>query len=384
MTDTTAVQHAASFADPLAEAFRKEVKTWLQSVARPEWQQDVLADASEEARIEMRGSWDRLVHEGGFAGLSWPVAYGGRGLGPIEEYIFHVEAAKYAAPDPLNCIGFDLSGPAIIAAGTEAQKEQYLQRILRCDDMWCEGFSEPNAGSDMAAVATVAEPCEGGYRVTGQKVWTSFAHLADWCYLLVKSSATLPRHHNLSILLLDMHSEGVEFRPIKQITGESEFNELFLDGVFIPVQNLLGAENEGWELATLAGFRHGRRPFDALRRYIQIRGTTDQLARCRAERGEAGDFWADRETELLRWHITRVIEGLATGRDVRGPSSTLRLIWGQLWQRISEAGLALGCPQHEAYWRHQYLYTRFGTIAGGTEQIQRNIISDRILELPRK
>jgi alkylation response protein AidB-like acyl-CoA dehydrogenase len=181
-----------------------------------------------------------------------------------------------------------------------------------------------------------------------------------------------------------MTSPGIEVRPIRQITGESEFNELFLDNVFVSEENLLGAENEGWELATLAGFRHGRRPFDALRRYIQIRGAADQLGRCRAEQGLTGLSAEERETELLRWHISRVIEGLAAGRDVRGPSSTLRIVWGQLWQRISEAGLALGCPNHEAYWRHQYLHTRFGTIAGGTEQIQRNIISDRVLELPRK
>src|SRR6185369_9027947 len=152
-------------------------------------------------------------------------------------------------------------------------------------------------------------------------------------------------------------------------------NELFLDDVFVPAENLLGTENGGWELATLAGFRNSRRPFDALRRYIQIKGATDQLARCRAELGETGTSRVERETELLRWHITRVIEGIATGADVRGPSSTLRIVWGQLWQQISEAGLALTCPRHEAYWRHLYLHTRFGTIAGGTEQIQRNIIS---------
>jgi alkylation response protein AidB-like acyl-CoA dehydrogenase len=383
MSEST-VARAASFVDPLAEKFREEVSAWLAGVARPEWQQELLAEQAEDDRIAMRRDWDKIVEDGGFGGLSWPVEYGGRGLGPIEEYIFHVEAARYSAPDLLNCIGFDLAGPAILAAGTEAQQAKFLPRILRGQDLWCEGFSEPNAGSDMAATATVAEPCEGGYRVSGQKVWTSFAHLADWCYLLVKSSATAARHHNLSILLLDMTSPGIEVRPIRQITGESEFNELFLDNVFVSEENLLGAENEGWELATLAGFRHGRRPFDALRRYIQIRGAADQLGRCRAEQGLTGLSAEERETELLRWHISRVIEGLAAGRDVRGPSSTLRIVWGQLWQRISEAGLALGCPNHEAYWRHQYLHTRFGTIAGGTEQIQRNIISDRVLELPRK
>jgi alkylation response protein AidB-like acyl-CoA dehydrogenase len=379
-----APMRAGSFADPLADKFRAEVSSWLGRVARPEWQQEVLAEGTEDDRIAMRREWDKIVEDGGFGGLSWPVEYGGRGLGPIEEYIFHVEAARYSAPDLLNCIGFDLAGPAILAAGTPEQQARFLPRILHGQDLWCEGFSEPNAGSDMAATATVAEPSEGGYRVTGQKVWTSFAHLADWCYLLVKSSATAARHHNLSILLLDMTSPGIEVRPIRQITGESEFNELFLDNVFVPGENLLGTENDGWDLATLAGFRHGRRPFDALRRYIQIRGAADQLGRCRAEQGLTGLSEQERETELLRWHISRVIEGLAGGRDVRGPSSTLRIVWGQLWQRISEAGLALGCPNHEAYWRYQYLYTRFGTIAGGTEQIQRNIISDRVLELPRK
>jgi alkylation response protein AidB-like acyl-CoA dehydrogenase len=381
-SDVNRTQAASSFADPCLEPFRDEVEQWFHDVAEPALAGNDYAGLSEVDQLAERRAWDKMITEGGFGGIAWPREHSGRGLGPIEEYIFYTRAAQAHAPDLLNFIGLDLAGPAIMAVGTESQRAEFLPRILDCSELWCEGFSEPGSGSDMASVSTFAEPCDGGYRVTGQKIWTSLAQHADRCYMLVRTSHDLPRHHNLSVLLLDLRQQGIEIRPIRQITGSSEFSEIFLDDVFAPETDRLGDENEGWHLATLAGFRDSRRAFDSLRRFVQVESAADRLRHCLSSGSHELQPLVQR-VAVLRWHIARIVESLAQGHSVTGATATLRLVWSRLWQDISEAGVNSACSQHEAVWRLEYLQTRMTSIAGGTEQIQRNIIADRILELPR-
>jgi alkylation response protein AidB-like acyl-CoA dehydrogenase len=374
---------AISFDDASADKFRSEVNQWLAASIPPDWLDHQRRDISEEERMRARRNWDQTVARGGFSGIGWPESVGGKGLGPIEEYIFYEESARAHAPELLNVIGFDLAGPAIIENGTEEQRNRFLPRILAGQDLWCEGFSEPDAGSDLASVRTTATPVEGGYRVTGQKIWTSSAQWADRCYLLVRTSLLAPKRHNLSVLLFDMRQQGVEIRPIRQITDEYQFNEVFFDDVFVPDTDRLGEENEGWRLGTLSGFRQGRGIFGGLSRYVQIRLAMDQFDQCSIELGRPLDDSMGREVELLRFHVMRCTELLASGRSIKEPVSIMRLLWSHLWQRITVAGEELGCLVHEGFWRREYLYARAMTIAGGSAQIQRNVIAERVLNLPR-
>jgi alkylation response protein AidB-like acyl-CoA dehydrogenase len=376
---------ATSLTDKSALMFRAEVQTWIGEAVPPDWRELLSQSMPESQMLKIRGEWDRLMAAGGYAGLSWPRAFGGRGFGPIEEFIFYEEVGRAGTPDMLNFIGFDLAGPAIIAHGTEDQKQTLLPRILSCEDLWCEGFSEPNAGSDLASVSTTAvldEPSRT-YLVSGQKVWTSLAQLADRCYLLAKTSQAKPRHHNLSLLLMDMRVPGVDPRPIRQATGGSEFCELFLDNVAVPADRLLGEKNNGWQLATLAGFRMNRRIFDALRRSVVIERMVGQLERCATAATRETMLSLRADTDLLRWHILRCVELAAQGRESNHAAAILRVVWSKLWQRVVDAGVETRCAEHDDFWRTEYLFARSVTIAGGTEQIQRNVIADRIIGLPR-
>jgi alkylation response protein AidB-like acyl-CoA dehydrogenase len=376
---------ATSLTDQSALTFRAEVQAWITEVVPPEWQNLLSQPISEAQMLKIRSEWDLLVTSGGYAGLSWPSAFGGRGLGPVEEFIFYEEIGRAGTPDMLNFIGFDLAGPAIIAYGSEEQKQTLLPRILSCEDLWCEGFSEPDAGSDLANTSTKAlfDDATQSFRVSGQKVWTSLAQLADKCYLLVKTSQTQPRHHNLSVLLMDMKVPGIDPRPIRQVTGGTEFCELFLDDVVVPADRLLGEKNNGWQLATLAGFRMNRRIFDALRRSVVIERLVTQLEQCATASMRETVQAIRADTSLLRWHILRCVELAARGRESNRAAAILRLVWSKLWQRVVEAGLTTGCAAHEDFWRMEYLFARSVTIAGGTEQIQRNVIADRIIGLAR-
>jgi alkylation response protein AidB-like acyl-CoA dehydrogenase len=378
---------AKLFDDDTAVRFRGEVREWTQSALPSSWAAVRGVRLPAEQSLEMRRLWDKLQRDGGYAGLSWPTEYGGRGLGVIEECIFYEEAARAGAPDTLNFVGMDLVGPAIIAAGTDEQKEKYLPKILSGEELWCEGFSEPAAGSDLAAVTTTAyrEENSDEFLVTGQKVWTTFAHLADRCYLLCRSSKDAPRRANLSILLINMHQPGIEVRGIRQITGDCEFNEVFFDNARAPISDLLGEENKGWSLASLAGgVRNERRAFDALRRRVAIEELLREYCRSASNAKEIAIAAELRgESDVLEWHIRRCIELSANAQDPTRSSSILRIVWTQLWQKIVLAGIQLSDGKNEDYWRHEFLYSRYVTIAGGTSQIQRNIIADRVLAIPR-
>jgi alkylation response protein AidB-like acyl-CoA dehydrogenase len=369
------------------EEFRAAVRAWLSTNLPREWG-ETNSTADQSQLIERRRLWDRVVWEGGYAGITWPTIYGGRELGLAQEFVFHEEAAVAHAPEPLNIIGLHLAGPAILDAGSEDQKRRFLPRILSAEDLWCEGFSEPGAGSDLAAVTTTATPVEGGYRVTGQKTWTSFADLASRCYLLARTDARAARHHNVSVLLIDMHQPGIVVTPIREITGARHFTDVFFDDVFVSEDDRLGPENGGWELVTLGGLRRQMTGLlDSFRRYVAMKTVLDQLRQCVNECSRHGLIAEvevlEQDMGLLQWHIRRTLGSMATANGWQKSSSILRIWWSELWQRMAETGLSVHCPAHQDYWRLQYLQTMAWTIAGASAQLQRNVIAERVLGLPR-
>jgi alkylation response protein AidB-like acyl-CoA dehydrogenase len=380
---------AQSFDSDEAVDFRARFREWVTSAAPDKWARRATVPLNEPDEEELRRAWSFALWEGGFAGVTWPVEYGGLGLGPIEEFIFYEESARAGAPDAVDLVGKYLAGPAIVAYGTDVQKERYLERILRGADVWCEGFSEPEAGSDLANVSTRAERVDGGFIVSGQKTWTSFAHVADKCYLLAKTSWTERRHHNLSLLLLDMKQPGVAVSPIRQISARCEFNDVFFDAAHVADSDLLGELNQGWHLAGLTGFRRLRAVREGLRRYIAIRHLVDMYRRCLAEcptsrrRSSPDAEKLAGQTELLKWHTRRLAQAQARGQQTDGPASVIKVYWSELLQRTTHAGLALHCAEHGDYWRLEYLESRSATIAGGTSEIQRNVIAERSVGLPR-
>lgn len=385
MAAPQAVGGIRSFAEPAADEYRQTVRAWLRRAVPADWRTD--EPTTFDAAIQRRRAWDQLVGRAGWGGITWPREYGGRGEGPIEEYIFYDEAAAFGVPDTANSAALDLAGPVIYQFGTEDQKARHLGPILRGEEFWCEGLSEPDAGSDLAAASTSATRDDAGdWRINGQKVWTSRAQFADRCFLLARTGDGR-RHHNLSIFLISMRQPGVEVRPIRQITSDPEFNEVFYDDARVAEADRVGELNEAWSIVGLSGFRQRRRVFDGLRWLVAIRGTLVQLRQCVDECG-AGYLNATvtelgSDVETFAWHLRRVAELIAIDGAWQGPNSITRPVWPELWQRIATAGVDVGCAEHEHYWRQKFLETRAATIHGGTSQIQRNVIAERVLGLPR-
>ena len=376
---------ALTFDDEAAGAFRAFARDWLGATVTDEWRTYTERGLSEEGELEVRAAWDQALAGSGLRCITWPEQFGGRGLGPVEELIFYEEAASAGAPEERELIGKHLTGPALLDYGTPDQQHRYLPGIAAATELWCEGLSEPGAGSDLAAVTTTATPVPGGYRVNGRKIWTSFAHYADRCFLLARTSLTERKRHNLSILLLDMRQAGVTVSPIRQITGMHEFNEVTFDDAWVAEADRLGSENEGWQVVTIAGRRASRGLGQAPRRYIHLRQELDRLTECSAETGTGADAVAEvaDRLELYRWHLRRVAEANAAGIEAGGPTSILMLVFSETWQHLTRLGLTIGCPVHEDYWRRKYFESRPSSIYGGSSELKRNVIADRVLGLPR-
>lgn len=366
--------------EPAAEEFRQELRSWLAGAVPTRWAQERSQVTAEEAqRIQVE--WDKELHSSGWAGIAWPAEFGGRGLGTLEELLFYEESARAGAPDGFGRIGRILAGPTIMTAGTQRQKETYLPRILDGSEIWCQGFSEPGAGSDLASVATRAVKVDGGYRVTGQKIWTSFAQYSKRCLLVAKTSDDAPRHRNLSFLLLDMEQDGVDVRPIRQINGQEEFSEVFFDNVFVPDEDLVGKENEGWRIAMIV-LGNERGTTEAATRLIEATSLLSTLAQDDVVDPYRLAELHDR-AELLRWHIVRASEERANGEDWFTAGSTLKVQWSELIQDIVDLGIRSAGASTRAYWRQHYLDSRAMSIYSGTNEIQRNIITDRVLKVAR-
>ncbi|HET7352681.1 MAG TPA: acyl-CoA dehydrogenase family protein, partial [Gaiellaceae bacterium] len=325
----------------------------------------------------------------GYAGLTWPKEYGGAGAPYSFQAILYEELAAAQAAAHVGVIGLGMAGPTIIAHGTEEQKARYLRPILAADEIWCQGFSEPDAGSDLAAVRTRAERRDDVYVVNGQKVWSSFAHIADFCILVTRSDPNAPRYRNLTYLIVDMHTPGVEVRPLRQITGESEFNEIFFSNVEVPVANRLGDEGEGWQVA-MTTLLHERATLGfALTATLDatfgrlLEEARAQEVDTRLREGLARE-WI--ELQALRYTNYRAL-GTYERTGVPGPEgSAVKLRWSEANQRLTKLARELLGPEgilDDGWWNHQQLRSRGNTIEAGTSEVLRNIIAERVLGLPR-
>jgi alkylation response protein AidB-like acyl-CoA dehydrogenase len=367
------------------QAFRDEVRAWLgDNHPGPE-------PEGEEAKFEFRREWQHKLHQAGWAGISWPKEYGGRGATLVEQAIFSEEMARAKAPPPANVLGLVMGGPVVIAHGSEQQKERFLEPILSAEEIWCQGFSEPESGSDLASLKTRAVRENGGWKVTGQKVWTTYAHEAKWCMLLARSDPDAPKHKGLTYLICDMDQDEVEVRPLRQITGEAEFNEIFLEGAYVPDENLVGGEGNGWSVA-ITTLMHERAGLGAASA-IAVRRDLDELIAVINERG-LGDDPVVRQriaelkmgVEALRLGALRALtQQMKVG--IPGPEGSLsKWEWATVNQGLTELAVDVLGPEAmrpDSEWAYRFLRSRANSIEGGTTEVMKNIIAERVLGLPR-
>jgi alkylation response protein AidB-like acyl-CoA dehydrogenase len=372
---------------PEEAQFRSELRAWIDANL-PEDKKGSRGGAQRFDDPFMR-EWSRKLYEAGYIGLTWPKEYGGVGAPHSFQAILYEELAAAEAPPHVGVIGLNMAGPTIIAHGTEEQKARYLQPLLAAEEIWCQGFSEPDAGSDLAAARTRAERRGDVYVVNGQKVWSSFAHIADFCILVTQSDPEAPPYKNLTYLLVDMHAPGVEVRPLRQITGEAEFNEIFFTDVEVPVENRLDDEGNGWQVA-MTTLLHERATLGfALTATLDgLLGRLLQDARGREldprlREAIAGE-WI--ELQALRYTSYRAL-GTYQRTGVPGPEgSGVKLRWSEANQRLTKLARELGESGgilDDGWWNHQQLRSRGNTIEAGTSEVLRNIIAERVLGLPR-
>jgi alkylation response protein AidB-like acyl-CoA dehydrogenase len=372
---------------PQEAEFRSGLRTWVEANL-PKDKRGGRGGAQRFDDPFMR-EWSRTLYEAGYVGLTWPKEYGGAGAPYSFQAILYEELAAVQAPTHVGVIGLSMAGPTIIAHGTEEQKARYLQPILAADEIWCQGFSEPDAGSDLAAARTRAERRGDVYVVNGQKVWSSFAHIADFCILVTESDPEAARYRNLTYLLVDMHAPGVEVRPLRQITGEAEFNEIFFSDVEVPVENRLGDEGDGWQVA-MTTLLHERATLgfaltaalDAL--FGRLLEETEERDPAPLVREALAREWI--ELQALRFTNYRAL-GTYERTGVPGPEgSGVKLRWSEANQRLTKLARELRGPDgilDDGWWNHQQLRSRGNTIEAGTSEVLRNIIAERVLGLPR-
>jgi alkylation response protein AidB-like acyl-CoA dehydrogenase len=385
-------------------SFRDEVRAWLAGNLPEGWGEPGFHEPETfEEKLEFARGWERKLADAGWAGISWPKEYGGRGATLMEQVIFQQEMARARAPMiSVNFVGVNLAGPTIMAHGTDEQKARYLPRILRLEELWCQGFSEPNAGSDLAGVQTRAELREDHFVVNGQKVWTSYAHAADWCLLLCRTDPDVPKHKGLSYLLVDMHTDGIDPRPLKQVTGEAEFNEVFFTDVVVPRENLLGEMNQGWTYAntTLANERGPAFLAHQIRFRNQLEDMIAMSKRLKRDGVPVSEHPAFRERiakayadlEVMRFIGYRLVTSIARHGRPGVEGSIAKLYWSEMVRRMQllalqlegEAGMLDGeDAELNGKWQRGFLSSFAQTIAAGSTEIQKNIISERVLGMPR-
>jgi len=386
---------------PEQRAFRDEVRSWLAANVPAQR----LAPQSTEEGFAQHRDWEQRLYQAGYAAIDWPAAYGGRDADLLSTAIFQEEYARADAPARVNVLGLGLAGPTLIRYGTDEQKARWLPGILSAEAIWCQGFSEPDAGSDLAALRTSAVRDGDEYIVNGQKVWTSLGRFADWMFALVRTDPSAPKHRGISFVMIDMRSPGIEVRPIVQINGDAGFAEVFLTDVRVPVTNLVGAEHDGWHVAmTTLGFERGT----GLGAHVRFsRDVRELIALVKAVGLDRDPLVRDRvaqlyvETEVFKDNVYRTLTRLSKGAPVGPEASLNKLYWSEMEARIYETGhqvagpyaeltgkAPLTAPLREAldwdHWQHQYWYSRASKIYAGTSEIQKNIIAERVLGLPKE
>ncbi len=373
-------------------AFADEARAWLETNLPAAWRRDhCWTRADDPAWTTIAREWQRRLFDGGWAAISWPREHGGRGATVVERWLFDQELDRAGAPRPAAASYVDLIGPAILHHGTAAQRYRYLRKLVSGDELWCQGFSEPGAGSDLAALRTRADRAGDVFVVRGQKVWTSHADLADWCFLLCRTEPEAPRHKGISLLLVDMRSAGIGVRPLQQMTGDAEFSEVFFDDVRVPAANLVGAPGAGWSIA-MGILAHERGPVWTFTFQRKIRRSLERLVRLVRDRGLGSDplvrqrlAQAHVEVELLRLVGYRSLTRMLRTGEPGVESSIEKVLGSETDQRLLDTAVAVLGP-HGALpndFERAWLYARSETIMGGTSEIQRNVIAQRLLGLPR-
>ena len=385
------------------EAFRARIRRWLQENLPAGWGTPGYRKPTTAAeKVAFARQWQRKLYDGGWAGISWPKEFGGQALSPLEQLLFREEYFVAGAPDMIDiAIGLNLVGPTLIHHGTEAQKKRFLDPILRGDEVWCQGFSEPGAGSDLAALRTRGEVTGDHLIVNGQKVWTSYARFAEWCILIVRTNPAASRHRGLTFVLLDMKTPGITIRPLVEMTGVAWFNEVFFENVVIPREMVVGEIDRGWDIAitTLSHERGTVVPYQRLKH--QLDGVVDLARRLVTGARPAVDPIVRQrlarlaiDVEILRLSTYRSIGRIMRSGQPGPEGSMLKLLWSELEQEIMEAASWISgaygqLDEHapHAYdagrWQYGYLWSRAATIYAGTSEVQRNVIAQRVLGLPR-
>ncbi len=386
-------------------AFRNRVRTWFEQNT----------PKTELKTLEERRAWHRQLYDAGFVGMGWPKEYGGQDARPMEQAIVADEMARANAPSTVNGLGISIVGPTIIHHGTQQQKERFLKKILAADEIWCQLYSEPNAGSDLASLKTKAEDKGDYYEVNGQKVWTSGGLIADWGLLLARTDPNVPKHQGISCFLINMRQPGIDVRPLKQITGGSEFAEVFMTNARVEKENLVGNLNQGWQIAqTTLGYERGAGTLNrvttymmSLRRLVEVTKHLKKDGHTAFEdplvRQQLGRAYV--ELEVMRYSGLRILSRLEKGQRPGPESSIAKLYYSEFDKRYHEwvmeilgpyGGLIAGMPPELAEsdksggygrygtWGMDFLQSRAPTIYAGTSEIQKNIIGERVLGLPKE
>lgn len=388
---------SASAAD---DRFRAELRAWLAAHAPARAERIPHDDQSLADEFAFLTAWQRQLFTAGYVGLLWPREYGGHGAPPTQQAILNEELARARAPQLINRVGINNVGPTLMSHGTEAQKARLLPTILTADEIWCQLFSEPNAGSDLAAVRTRATRDGDVFVIDGQKVWTSYAQFAKWAILLARTEPTAPKHKGITYFVVDMTSPGITIRPLTQATGSTEFSEVFLEGVRVPATNVIGEVNRGWEIA-MTTLAHERGTGFAFKEQVLARIAISDVVNLAQRRQRHRDpvvrqriaaAWTD--VEIMRLLNCRTLTRLERGLEPGPESSLVKLFWASLTQRIHELALEIEGPfaqlaagsahtSDDGRWQLGFLWSRVSSIAGGTSEVQANIIAQRLLALPR-
>ncbi|GAA1140721.1 acyl-CoA dehydrogenase family protein [Nocardioides aquiterrae] len=376
------------------QAFRAEVRGWLEEHLTGEWAalRGLGGAGRDHEAHEERVAWNRLLAEHGWTCVGWPEEYGGRGLSLVQQVIFHEEYARADAPVRVNHLGEELLGPTLMAFGTEEQKARFLPKIVAVEELWAQGYSEPDAGSDLANVQTRARLDGDHWVIDGQKVWTSNAHVSQWAFVIARTEPGSERHRGLSFLLVPLDQDGVEIRPIEQLTGGSEFNEVFFTGARTAADLVVGEPGEGWQVAmALLGFERG---VSVLAQVVGFARELDGVVELATGNGAIDDpVLRDQlaalrvELEVMRFQALRGLSSEAPGGD-----SIFKLVWANWHKKLGAAamdvlgpsGLVAGAPYEPDRWQRLFLFSLADTIYGGSDEVQRNILAERVLGLPRE